>query len=95
MGPGHGVSLVQPVSPAAAIGLALVVLARVERSGTLLLLAVGDLVLAFLPLSDLGWVIGHPSPWASLPRLVIGGTVLALAGLLFAARQGPWRRAGE
>ena len=92
LAPGQGAWLFQLFSPAAAIGLALFVLAGVERSWGLLLLAVGYVFFAFLPLSDLGWVISRPSPWASLPRLVIGGTVLLLAGLLFAARQRPRRR---
>jgi len=95
LAPGQGAWLFQLASPASAIGLALLVLAAVERSWGLLLLAVGYVVLAFVPLADLGWVIARPSPWASLPRLVIGGTVLLVAGLLFAARQRPWRRAAE
>jgi len=89
---GQGAWLFQLFSPGAAIGLALLVLALVERSWALFLLAVGYVVLAFVPLYDLGWVIARPSPWASLPRLVIGGSVLLLAGLLFAARQRAWRR---
>jgi hypothetical protein len=90
--PGRGASLFQLFSPAAAIGLALLVLAGVERSWALLLLAAGYVVFAFVPLYDLGWVIVRPSPWAAAPRLVIGGTVLLLAGLLFAAQQRPWHR---
>jgi hypothetical protein len=92
LGPGQGASLFQLFSPAAAIGLALLVLAGCERSWALFLLALGYVALAFVPLSDLGWVISRPSPWASAPRLVIGGAVLLLAGLLFAARQRPWHR---
>jgi hypothetical protein len=92
LGPGQGASLFQVFSPAAAIGLALLVLAGAERSWALLLLAVGYVVFAFVPLYDLGWVISRPSPWASAPRLVIGGAVLLLAGLAFAARQRPWHR---
>jgi hypothetical protein len=92
LAPGQGVGIFQLFSPAAAIGLALLVLAAVERSWALLLLGVGYVVFAFVPWYDLGWVITHPSPWASLPRLVIGGGVLLLAGLLFAARQRAWHR---
>ena len=77
----------QLFSPASAIGLGLLTLALVERSWAVFVLAVGYVVFAFVPLYDLGWVIAHPSPWAPLPRLVIGGGVLLLAGLLFAARQ--------
>jgi len=87
LAPGQAAWIFSLVSPASAIGLALLVLARVERSWALLLLALGYVVFAFVPLYDLGWVIGRPSPWASLPRLVIGGTVLLLAGLVFGARQ--------
>jgi hypothetical protein len=91
LGPGQGASLFQLFSPDA-IGLALLVLAGAERSWALFLLALGYVAFAFVPLSDLGWVISRPSPWASAPRLVIGGAVLLLAGLLFAARQRPWHR---
>jgi hypothetical protein len=92
LAPGQAAWLFQLFSPAAAIGLALLVLAGVERSWALLLLALGYVAFAFVPGYDLGWVITRPSPWASLPRLVIGGTVLLLAGLLFAARQRAWHR---
>jgi hypothetical protein len=92
LAPEQGAWVFQLFSPAAAIGLSLLVLARVERSWGLLLVAVGYVVLAFVPLSDLGWVISRPSPWAGLPRLVVGGGVLLLAGLVFAWRQRPWRR---
>ena len=92
LGPAQGGWLFQLFSPVAAVGLALLVLAGVERSWALLALAAGYVVYAFVPLYDLGWVISRPSPWASLPRLVIGGSVLLVAGLLFAARQRAWRR---
>ena len=87
--PGQGAWLFQLFGPAAAIGLGLVVLAVVDRSPALFLLAVGYVAFAFVPLHDLGWVIARPSPWAALPRLVIGGTVLLLASILFALRQRP------
>jgi hypothetical protein len=87
VGPGHTDWLLQVLTPTAAIGLALFVLAAIERSWALLVLATGYVVFAFLPVSDLGWVIGHPSPWDRVPRLVIGGGVLLLAGLLFALAQ--------
>jgi hypothetical protein len=92
--PGQGAWLFQLLSPAAAIGLGLLVLAIVERSLALFVLAVGYVVFAFVPLYDLGWVIARPSPWAALPRLVIGGGVLLLAGILFARYQRPRHRAG-
>jgi hypothetical protein len=74
-------------SPALAIGLALVVLALVERNLALLLVTVVYLVLVVVPPADLGWGIYFPSPWYFLPRLVIDGTVLLLAGLAFARVQ--------
>jgi hypothetical protein len=80
------------VSPAFAIGLGLLALAVVEHSRALALLSVGYLVFAMVPGNDLGWVIRHPSPWAQVPRLVFGGSVLLVAGLLFAWAQRPVRR---
>jgi predicted small integral membrane protein len=93
VGPGHTDWLFQLLTPTAAIGLALFVLAAVDRSWALLLLAAGYVVFALLPISDLGWVITHPSPWDRVPRLVIGGGVLLLAGVLFALAQRPRPRA--
>jgi hypothetical protein len=93
VGPGHTDWLLQVLTPTAAIGLALFVLAAIERSWALLVLATGYVVFAFLPVSDLGWVIGHPSPWDRVPRLVIGGGVLLVAGVLFALGQRPRARA--
>jgi hypothetical protein len=87
--PEQGAWLFHLFSPASAVGLALLALAVVERAWALGVLAVGYVVFAFVPLSDLGWVISHPSPWDSLPRLVIGGGVLLLAGLGFALWQRP------
>jgi hypothetical protein len=85
--PGQGEWLFQLFSSASAIGLGLLALAAVERSWAVFLLAVAYVAFAFVPLYDLPWVIARPSPWAPLPRLVIGGGVLVLAGLLFAVRQ--------
>jgi hypothetical protein len=90
--PAQGAWLFQLFSPPAAIGLALLALAGVERGWAVLLLALGYVAFAFVPLHDLGWVISRPSPWAPLPRLVIGGGALLLAGLLFAVRQRARRR---
>ncbi|MGZ4645895.1 MAG: hypothetical protein ACXVYC_06255 [Blastococcus sp.] len=75
-----------------AIGLALLVLALVERNRALVAVAVGYVAFALLPARDLGWVFSRLSPWFFLPRLVIGGAVLLAAGLLFAAVQRPGRR---
>jgi len=92
LGPGHGDLLFQLFSPTCAIGLGLVALAVVERSRALFFLALAYVAFAFVPGDDLGWVLTRPSPWGGSPRLVIGGTVLLLAGLLFAAGQRRSRR---
>lgn len=79
------------IGPACAIGFALLVLAWAERSRALLAVTVGYLVIVLAPV-DLGWVIAHPSPWAFLPRLLIDGLVLLLAGVGFALAQLPAHR---
>jgi hypothetical protein len=78
-------------SPAGAIGLALLVLAWVERSRALLLVTVGYLAIVLAPVS-FGWVLTRPSPWAFLPHLVIDGGVLLLGGIGFALAQRPTRQ---
>jgi hypothetical protein len=72
--------------PAAAIGLALLVLAWVERSVALFVVTVGYLVIVLVPV-NFGWVLRRPSPWYFLPHLVIYGGVLLLAGIGFALAQ--------
>jgi hypothetical protein len=77
-------------TPGAAIGLALLVLARAERSRALLLLTVGYLVVVLLPVgyvrvTSLGSLLGY------LP-LVIHGSVLLLGGIGFAVAQRPSRQ---
>ena len=86
--PGVGApsSLYRLIGPAAAIGLALLVLAWVERSVALFAVTVGYLAIVLIPI-NFGWVTHHPSPWFFLPRLLIDGTVLLLAGLGFALAQ--------
>jgi hypothetical protein len=85
LGPWHtwSRSLHQLVGPAAAIGLALVVLAWVERSLALFVVTVSYLVIVLVPV-NFGWVMRFPSPWFFLPHLVIYGSVLLLAGIGFA-----------
>lgn len=96
LGPGGYPLFSLLVSPATAIGLALVVLALVERNGPLIAVATGYLVVAIWPPSGLGWVIRGPSLWAFLPHLVIDGTVLLVAGLAFAlVQQTAQRRAPD
>ena len=70
-------------SPVCAIGLALLVLARVERNWALLAFTLGYLAIVLLGV-DFGWVLTHPSRWAPLPRLVITGGMLLLGGVGFA-----------
>jgi hypothetical protein len=78
--------------PACAIGLGLLVLAWIERNRALLAVVIVYLVVVLVPV-DFGWKLGHPSVlhhasrWAGAPRLVIAGTVLALAGVGFALAQ--------
>jgi hypothetical protein len=71
------------IGPAAAIGLALLVLAWVERSLALFAVTVGYLVIVLVPV-NFGWVMRFPSQWFFLPHLVIYGSVLLLAGIGFA-----------
>lgn len=92
LGPGGYPLFSQLVRPATAIGLALLVLAFVERNRPLLLVAVGYLVVAVWPGSALGWVIPGPSLWSFVPHLVIDGGVLLIAGLAFARAQRATRR---
>jgi hypothetical protein len=83
-------SLYRLIGPAAAIGLALLVLAWVERSVALLVVAVGYLVIVLMPL-NFGWVLRRPSSWYFLPHLVTYGSVLLLAGIGFAVADRPPR----
>ena len=77
-------------SPACAIGLALLVLAWVERNRALLVLTLGYLAIVLVPI-NFGWVMTHPSPWFFVPHLVIDGSVLLLGGIGFALAQRPAR----
>jgi hypothetical protein len=88
------------LTPAAAIGLALIVLAWIERNVVLAVVAVGYLYVVLAPVT-FGWYMFHPkvtaatfastgthfSRWAGLPHLVIDGTFLLLAGVGFAIAQ--------
>lgn len=70
------------VSPAAAIGLALLVLARIERNWALLAFALGYLVIIVGAL-DFGWAITRSPHWIFLPHVIITGGVLILGGIGF------------
>ncbi len=74
--------LLRLVSPQAAIGLALLVLARIERSWALFAFALGDLVIIVGAL-DFGWVLSRSSHWVFLPHLIITGGVLIVGGIYF------------
>lgn len=74
----------------AAIGVALLVLAWLERHLALLLFTVGYLAVVLLRI-DLGWGTHWGGDWAFLPPLVVQGGVLLLGGLGFAYVQRPRR----
>jgi hypothetical protein len=71
-------------SPAAAIGLALLVLAWVEHNRALVWFSLGYLVVVLTPTM---WVTGvdrQPGPWDFLPHLLITAGVLLLGSCYFA-----------
>ncbi|MFG3690959.1 hypothetical protein [Micromonospora sp. NPDC047740] len=81
------------VAPWGAMGVALLVLARLERNVALLLFTVGYLAVVLVPI-NFGW---HPS-WGYrgilggfLPQQIINGTVLLLGAVGFAVAR-RWRR---
>jgi hypothetical protein len=83
------------VSGASAIGLALLVLARVERSRALLAVAIVYLAVVLLPIPAPGLIMSHPSPWQFLPRLLTDAGILLITGLGFAVAQRRSRRDPE
>jgi hypothetical protein len=70
------------VSPAAAIGLALLVLARIERNWALLAFAVGYLVIVVGAI-NFGWDTTRSSHWVFLPHVIITGGMLIVGGIYF------------
>jgi hypothetical protein len=88
--PSHGSGLYglqnRLTSPSSAIGLALLVLAWVERSWALLLFTLGYLIVVLVPIT-FGWVIGPP--WTFAPRLLVAGVLLLIGGIAFALAQRP------
>lgn len=74
------------VGPAVAIGLALLVLAAIDRSLALLAVSVTYLVVT-LGGVDFGWTMSPPSAWSFAPHLVIAGAILLLAATGFAVAQ--------
>jgi hypothetical protein len=81
----HTDLLYRIVSPAGAIGLALLLLARIERSWPLLTLTVVYFIATVAPV-HLGQ-IAHPSPWAFQPHLLLDGSVLLIGGIILALTQ--------
>jgi hypothetical protein len=69
------------LSPADAIGLALFVLARIERNWAMVGFSVAYLVIVLGGVT-LGWAVTRPSPWVFLPH------VLAAAGMLLIGSAG-------
>ena len=80
------------VSAASAMGLALLVLAGVERSRALAAVAVVYLVFVLLPPGAVVPVPGRPSPWQFLPHLLIEAGILLGAAAGFALAQRPFHR---
>ncbi len=80
------------VTPAGAVGLALLVLVWAERNLALLWLTLAYLVTVLVPVSY-GLVTGPASPWSFAPQIVVHGSVLLLGGLGFALAQRPLRSA--
>jgi hypothetical protein len=77
------------IAPWGTIGVALLVLARLERNVALLLFTVGYLVVVLVPI-DLGWGHTYGIHTMFLPQQVINGTVLLLGAIGFAlARRRP------
>ena len=72
------------LAPAGGIGLALLVLAWLERHLALLLFALLYLAVVLVPV-DFGWHM--MSQWQFVPMLVIGGGVLLLGSAGFALAQ--------
>jgi hypothetical protein len=78
------------VSPAAAIGLALLALAWAERNRALVWFTVVYLVVVLVPGSLSPVDIDRPdglSPWGFLPRVLVTAVVLLLGSLGFAMRR--------
>lgn len=72
----------QQAVPTVAIGVGLLVLARIERSWALVVFAVLYLVVG-LAAGNFGAVIARPSPWAFLPHVAVTAGVLLLGSLVF------------
>ena len=76
------------VGPAATIGLALLVLAYVERSVALVGVTLAYLFVVVAPYSN---QVASTSPWGFAPRIALDGAVLLAAAIGFAFAQRPLR----
>jgi hypothetical protein len=74
------------LGPTGAIGVALLVLAWLERHVALLLFALGYLTVVLVPI-NFGWGVGWGPRWGFAPMLVISGGVLLLGSAGFALAQ--------
>lgn len=74
------------LTPIGAIGLALLMLAWLERNVALLLLTLGYLTVVLVPV-DFGWGARWGGAWEGVPALVISGGVLLLGSAGFALAQ--------
>ncbi|MFG2820143.1 hypothetical protein ACGFX4_12015 [Kitasatospora sp. NPDC048365] len=95
--PGAGTTrfLERLTGSALTVGVPLLVLARVERSPVLLLLAAACLAIDLVPLST-GWAgIDATSPWSALPRYGVPGALLLLGALGFGLAERIGRRAAR
>ncbi|WP_141725289.1 hypothetical protein [Micromonospora pallida] len=74
------------IDPTGVIGLALLVLAWLERRVALLLFALGYLAVVLVPI-NFGWGVGWGNQWAMAPPLAISGGLLLLGSAGFALAQ--------
>ncbi len=78
--------LLRLLDPTGVIGLALLMLAWLERRRALLLFALGYLAVVLVPI-NFGWGAGWGDKWGFAPQLVInGGLLLGSAGFALASR---------
>ncbi|WP_159026410.1 hypothetical protein [Streptomyces vietnamensis] len=87
--------LEQLTGNATVVGLPLLVLAWVERSRVLLLLAAVYLAIELVPLRPGGWGIPATSPWSTVPHFAVPGVLLLLGALGSALAESTHRRAAS
>jgi len=73
------------IAPAGTIGVALLVLARLERNVALLAFTVGYLAIVLVPRHNFGWGTHWGYQADFMPQQIINGTVLLLGAIGFAA----------